>query len=174
MIIFLVGMTGCGKSTLGRELAEMMSFDFVDMDEEIIADQGMSIEQLFNRKGENYFRTLESNFLKLALFRDSNTIISTGGGVPCFNDNMKLIKSYKYAISIWLNVSPDEIGVRLFHTPNKENRPLVKGKSQEELIEFAKNKIEERTPFYAQAHYIASSDFLSSSDLLKIIEENKI
>ena len=171
MIVFLVGMTGSGKSTLGRELAELMSFDFVDMDEEIVKDQGMSIEQIFNRKGENYFRTLESNFLKLALFRDSNCIISTGGGVACFNENMKLINSCKYAVSIWLNVSAEEIGSRLFQTPNKENRPLVKGKSLNELIEFAKNKIEERRSFYELSTYTASSDSLTCSDLFNLIKK---
>ena len=115
----IVGMPGCGKSTMAKYLCSQTSLTFYDLDREIENKERKKIKEIFSDKGENYFRKVESIVLKKIIKEKENFILATGGGTPCFNDNMKIIN--KYGISIFLNTSIDILEERI--STNKK-RPL--------------------------------------------------
>jgi shikimate kinase len=90
MRIFLIGFMGCGKSTIGKKLAKTLSCKFIDLDKYIERKTGESIQQIFKEKGEKYFRVLETESL-MEICESDNLVIATGGGTPCFFDNMQRI-----------------------------------------------------------------------------------
>jgi len=145
--IFLVGFMGSGKSTFGKKLANKLGYEFVDLDAWIEKDLGKSIPQLFENEGENAFRELEKQALEQVL-EQTNVVISTGGGTPCYFDNMQKIVSA--GLTIYLKLGARELTARLLDS--KTERPLVIGKSPEALYAFVQEKLEEREPFYTQAH----------------------
>ncbi len=151
--IFLVGFMGSGKTTLGRALSESLGFDFVDTDEEIEKKEGRTIANIFAIEGEAYFREQESKILKKLLLR-KNVVIATGGGVPCFQDNMEEIK--KGGISFFLKVDAKTLLQRLKGETNQ--RPLLNDKEDEELLFWMEEKIKERNFFYSQANFILDGD----------------
>ena len=161
MKIILIGMPGSGKSTLGRVLAKMLQYQFIDLDERIEAHEGKTIAEIFAAYGEEYFRNTERKILNSAL-QESNAIISTGGGAPCFFDNMEQIKSG--GTSIYLNVSIEALLSRL--NAGKATRPMLSEKSDEELRLFLDLKLKERAPFYEQADYIFTGDATRAEDIL--------
>ncbi len=136
--IFLVGLPGSGKSTFGKELAKKSNLQFIDLDEEIVASSGYAIPTLFEEEGEKYFRELESRELKQVIKSMRNFVLSTGGGTPCFFDNMKLMN--ETGITIYVNTSLDEIQERL---SNDSSRPLLQRHTIEELFESRKNWYEQ-------------------------------
>lgn len=152
--IVLVGFMGCGKSTLGKKLAKEFEMTFVDMDAEIEKDQGMRIADIFKVKGEPYFRQLETNLLK-TFKAQSNLIISTGGGAPCFNGNMELINSI--GKSIYIQVAVPELVQRL--KGDSDNRPLIAKMEDTELANFVKDSLKKRERFYLKAHSHNESSF---------------
>lgn len=143
--IFLVGMPSSGKSTLGRKLARLLNYQFIDMDKLIVDDQEMSIPLLFSSKGEDYFREVESRILK-TLLPDQRYVVATGGGVPCFFDNMDYIKLN--GISIFLDLPPGVLAARI-ENHGKDDRPLLSGHRQ--LEEELTKKYEYRLQFYSRA-----------------------
>ena len=118
--IVLVGFMGAGKTTIGKLLAKSMGFTFIDTDAEIEKEEGISVAQIFEMKGEEYFRELERNFI--TNFRRNKCIISTGGGMPCYKDNMKKLKIL--GTVVFINTSYDLIIERL--KINQKSRPLIK------------------------------------------------
>jgi shikimate kinase len=118
--ILLVGFMGAGKTTIGKLLAKSLSFSFIDTDEEIEKAEGISIAQIFEKKGEEYFRELESDFI--TKFSLSNCIIATGGGMPCHKDNMLKLKVL--GTVLFINTPYDSIIDRLKR--NQDSRPLLK------------------------------------------------
>jgi shikimate kinase len=148
MRIILIGFMSSGKSTIGKRLAHKMNMDFIDIDEAIESKYRMSISNFFELFGENKFRELERIIL-LESFEHDNTIISTGGGTPCFFDNMQLIN--KHGISVYLKLHPNSIISRLLHT--KKQRPLLKNMAADELAEYVKAQIIERAYYYQQAQF---------------------
>jgi shikimate kinase len=169
MILFLIGLPGSGKSTIGHKLSKLLKLKLIDTDEEIIKKENSSIEDIFKNKGEAYFRQLEKETLHEVIKID-NSIISTGGGTPCFFDNMETIN--KSGISIFLNVPLEEISKRLLSSGSK-NRPLMLGKSPEQLMEFLKEKIKERGPFYRKASIEFQQRKLSPKDIVSKLKEHK-
>lgn len=145
--IFLVGMPSSGKSTLGRRLARHLSYRFVDTDKLIIQEEGgRSINDLFQNEGEAYFREVESRVLQ-TIEPNSRLVIATGGGMPCFHDNMAYIKSNGF--SIFLDVSPEELLDRMIrHKLN--DRPLF-NQQDPALLENLRQKYNDRRFFYTQA-----------------------
>lgn len=146
--IFLVGMPGSGKSTMAKLLSERLGLPFVDLDEQIVSRAGTSIKEIFARYGESYFRQLEHEALLDISAAHEPVVIATGGGTPCFYDNMDIIK--RSGISIFLDVSLQEIERRM-NAYEKDQRP--KFPAGEELGDLLAALIEKRLPFYEQADY---------------------
>ncbi|HYV92247.1 MAG TPA: shikimate kinase [Chitinophagales bacterium] len=158
--IFLLGFMGSGKTFLGKQLAEMMNYEFIDLDEVIEKSEGSSISGIFSSKGEEYFREKESISLK-SFSETRNAIIATGGGTPCFHDNMNWMN--EHGITVYLNHSPEILFQRL--KPEADHRPLLSGKSDEELLHFIQTKLQERNPFYSQSHLIVNANEIAAAAL---------
>jgi len=146
--IILIGFMGSGKTTMGKKLAKKLNYSFLDVDKEIENLVGMSIPKIFETKGENYFRTLEKQFVEK--IDVNNTVISTGGGLPCFNNNIEYLN--KIGVTIYLKYSAIELFERL--KLEIENRPVLKGKSNEELLLFIEELLNKRKSCYEKAQRI--------------------
>lgn len=146
MLYFLIGFMGSGKSFAGRNLAEMLNIPCVDMDKHIEAEEERTIKEIFEAEGEVYFRELERKFLT-ELHPSEEMIISTGGGAPCFFDNMDIMN--QKGLTIYLNRSKEVVMSQLLKGIDK--RPLLQGKTPEEIWEFYDSKLSERKPFYEKA-----------------------
>ena len=144
--IYLIGMPSSGKSTLGRQLAKLLNYTFVDLDSRIETAESKKISEIFEIKGEDYFRKIENEQLK-KIQKDSNLIIATGGGTPCFFDGMDFIK--KNGISVFLDVSPTKLVERM-KSSNKKVRPLF-DMEDKHLLEALTEKYNSRLKFYQQA-----------------------
>jgi len=148
MRIYLIGYMGCGKSTLGKRLAKHLNLQFVDMDHYIEMRNHKTVPQIFAEEGEPEFRKKERKALEeLADFSD--IVIATGGGAPCFFDNIDLMNST--GTTIYMNIDPAILADRLMHS--KTERPLIKGKSKKELTDFIDEMLKKRNPFYSQAKF---------------------
>lgn len=166
--IFLIGYMGSGKTTLAKKLASKLELPFIDTDDEIVKEIGMSITEYFQLHGEEKFRELErEQLLKTA---QQNAIVSTGGGSPCFFDNMQWMN--ENGISVYLQMSPKSLFDRLSQSkPNK--RPILIGKTEEELFNFITEKLTEREPFYQQAHLIIDHINTPIDDLIILLKKNQ-
>lgn len=139
---------GCGKSTLGRRFSKHTKQQFIDMDNYIEERFYKTIPQIFAEEGEAEFRKKERKSLEeLSEFTD--IIIATGGGAPCFFDNIDLMN--RTGKTIYMNIDPEILADRLLKS--KTERPLIKGKSREELINFIDEMLKKRNEFYNQAHF---------------------
>ena len=140
---------GCGKSYIGRPLAAKLSFQFVDVDDIIENTEGGTIAQVFEGQGETYFRQLESDTLK-RLDKWENIVIATGGGAACFHDNMDWMN--ENGLTIYLKASPELLLSRLKNETNQ--RPLLAGRTDADLLGFIENKLSERASYYETAALI--------------------
>jgi shikimate kinase len=165
--IYLIGMPSSGKSTLGKELAKNLSgYTFTDMDKLIETREQKTISEIFSNQGEAHFRELERKTLR-GFHMDQSMVIATGGGVPCFHENMDYIK--QHGISIFLNVELDDLAKRLYKVQGN-NRPLLdKSQSEEVVIASIKKTYEERLPFYNQADIQVDGE-ISVNQLLWLLE----
>ncbi len=145
-LIFLVGFMGCGKTSWGRKLAAGLGYDFVDLDHALEAHVGCTVAEYFASHGEESFRKLESEILKTTDY-PTNTIVSTGGGLPCFFDNMDWMNSNGQ--TLYIQLSPKALANRLENA--KTPRPVLQGKKGDELVEFIEYKLAEREGFYLKA-----------------------
>ena len=148
MKLFLIGMPGSGKTTLGQQLATHLQLPLIDLDEEIVEAAGKSIKAIFEQEGENYFRTLESELLKKNTDTQPNFVMATGGGTPCFFDNMDAMK--KAGVVVFLNTSLQTIQNRLAGQEITK-RPLMKDVDLNQFIISFQTKFEQRMPIYLQA-----------------------
>jgi len=164
MRIYLIGYMGCGKSTLGKKLSKQMGMQFIDMDHYIEKRNCKTVPQLFEEYGEEVFRQRERKALEeLSEFTD--VVIATGGGAPCFFDNIDLMN--KSGKTIYLNIDPKILANRLLKS--KTERPLIKGKSREELIEFIDETLRKRNEFYKQAKYEITRPDMDLEEVAKMI-----
>ncbi|MBK9510664.1 MAG: shikimate kinase [Cytophagaceae bacterium] len=151
--IFMLGMPSSGKSTLGRQLAKELNYDFIDLDKKIEVSEGKKITEIFNLNGEEYFRKIETDQLK-KIEPDSKLVIATGGGTPCFHDNMEIIKSN--GISVFLDVKPFKLEERMRNS-KKNNRPLFSLES-DSLADTLLKTYEDRIDFYKKADIVIEGD----------------
>ena len=155
---FLIGFMGSGKNYWGKKWADASGYDFFDIDKIVEEQQGKTISEIFAKQGEDHFRNLET--IVLRNFRNkNNAIVATGGGTPCFNDNITWMN--KNGTCIYLHSSPDNILKRL--VSEKEKRPLIKNLKDDELLFYITEKIKERELFYNQAKIILDVDDLSEN-----------
>jgi shikimate kinase len=165
MRIFLIGFMGCGKSTMGRSLASLLNLTFIDLDTYVEGKYFKTIPQIFAEEGEEEFRKKEHKALKeVALFDD--VIVATGGGAPCFFGNMEFMNQAGYCV--FLDVHIDTLVSRLLHS--KTERPLIKGKSPEELKSFIESLMQKRRPFYSKAKYILTGDEIQPQDVVELLK----
>ena len=163
MKIILLGYMGSGKSTVAKELARELNLPFLDLDDYIIEKEKKSIKEIFETKGEIYFRLQESKYLKEVIEKEVDTILALGGGTPCYGQNMELIK--KTAKSFYLKGSISTICQRL--RSEKQQRPLIASLNDEQLTEFVAKHLFERRNFYDQADQTITIDNKSVDDLVK-------
>ncbi len=148
MRIYLIGYMGCGKSTIGRRLAAQLNLHFIDLDKYIEERCFKTIPAIFADEGESGFRERERHALiEVTQFED--VVVGTGGGAPCFFDNMELMN--QNGITIYLSPDIETLANRL--QKSKTERPLIAGKSREELLAFIANALKIRGPFYEKAQY---------------------
>jgi shikimate kinase len=158
--LFLVGFMGSGKTTSGKRIAEKYHLDFIDLDVYIEQRFHKSVSQIFAEKGEDGFRQVERNML-LEVADFENVVIAAGGGTPCFFDNMEVMNNA--GETVYLKASPSDLCTYL-KMNGTSKRPLVRDKSDAELLDYITKTLAVREPFYAKAkHIVASDDF---SDVL--------
>jgi shikimate kinase len=146
--IVLVGMPGSGKSTLGKVLAAKLNWNFYDLDDLIEKSAGKPIATIFPAHGEGYFRKLESSVLEKVLKKNEEFVLATGGGAPCFNENMELIN--QNSVSVYLDVPLKKLLDRL--TNNEiAVRPLFTGLDTAQIILKLKDMHLQRSLFYEKA-----------------------
>jgi shikimate kinase len=167
--VVLVGLPGSGKSTFGRQLARELDFSFLDLDQLIVERFQVSIPEIFSQHGEGTFREWESLVLEEALNSHTSFILASGGGTPCFNDNMELINSL--AISVYMDVPLGIIGQRLQSTKTQQ-RPLFQGLDQGEIALKLKSLLVSREYFYDQAKIKLSGEDFSAELLMHELVTN--
>ena len=161
--VILVGLPGSGKSTFGKQLAQTLRFPYLDLDQVIEDYHLLSIPEIFSRYGEGKFREWETESLNRLLSRDESFVLATGGGAPCFNDNMELIN--QKGISVYLDVPLDAISRRL-KSSKIQNRPMFEGLDQGEIILKLKSLQSQREYFYNQAKIKLSGEDFSAELLM--------
>lgn len=147
--IFLVGFMGVGKTTNGKKLANLLNSNFIDLDELFVSQEGVSISTYFSMHGEEQFRQKERDILQ-NLHKISPAVIATGGGAPCFFDNMEWMN--QHGITIYLQIHPKALAQRLANS-KKSKRPLIQHLGEDEILTFINDKMLHRHPFYAKAHH---------------------
>lgn len=157
--IFLIGMMGSGKSYWAQQLAAAYNMNWMDLDSEIEKENRMSIKEIFETEGEEGFRKKETNALhKLTHYK--NIIIATGGGTPCFHNNMQWMN--EHGTTVWVDEPVSILAKRL--SKEKSHRPLIKNLTDNELENFLEQKLKERKSFYSQAKFIINSKTFSIAD----------
>ena len=163
--IYLVGYMGAGKTTTARRLAHRLGWEVVDTDALFEEKYKISVNDFFNKYDEPLYRKLESAVLKETETLE-NVVVSTGGGTACYFDNMDWMNSH--GLTVFMRISPEAAVDRVIHSRHK--RPLVEGKSEEELTEFVKQHYASRIPFYEQAKITVKSENLDLEALLSAFE----
>lgn len=147
--VILVGFMGSGKTTLGKKVANRMNVPFIDSDSEIENHFGKSVGELFAEFGESHFREIEREYIDALDLRDE-FVLATGGGMPCFSDNM--LRLNQTGTTFYLERSPKELAHRLANA--KKQRPLIAGLEKDELLGFIENKLQEREEYYRKANVL--------------------
>ena len=147
MKIYLVGFMGCGKTRLGKAFANQMNYEFVDLDALIESEEEMTISEIFLSKGEEYFREVERGLL-WEIQMENDLVISTGGGTPCYFDNMDFI--LRSGKSVYLRAEPAFLFSRLKDV--RDSRPMLRDFDDEELKLFISELLIQRVPFYMRAN----------------------
>lgn len=163
--IVLIGFPGSGKTTIGKKLAKILDYEFVDLDKWFEIKYHISITDFFNKYGEIPFRVSEHQLLTEVLLLE-NVVISTGGGTPCFHGNMDLIVAH--ACSVYIKMAPVSLFDRLIHS--KKKRPLILNKSEDEVLAYVHEKLEEREKYYNQASHTIKGESLSIDDLVLLVK----
>lgn len=162
--IFLVGYMGSGKTTVGKKLAKLLSLSFIDLDAHIQCRYHQTIAQLFAEKGEEEFRRIENMALS-EVGQIENVIISTGGGTPCFHQNMDMMN--RVGTTVYLHAKPEELASRLL--VSRTERPIIAGKSREELIPFITEHLAQRECYYKRAQIVYYTDRMINRDEISIV-----
>jgi shikimate kinase len=166
MLFFINGFMGSGKSHWAKIWAAAYKLGFLDLDEAIAYDEQKTVLDIFETKGEPYFRALEAEKLRTTAQLGS-TIIACGGGTPCYGNNLQWMN--ENGISIYIQCTPEEILRRLIKSQEQEKRPLIKKLNKAELLFFIEKKLKDREPFYNQCNIV-----LNSLEISELTFEEKI
>ncbi|MFA8299748.1 MAG: shikimate kinase [Hyphomicrobiales bacterium] len=169
MKVFLIGFMGAGKTTIGKKLARLLNYTFIDLDKVIEDEYKITINSIFERYDEKAFRKMERKML-FSTLKNKDVVISVGGGTPCFFDNMDIIN--KNGLSIYLRLHPKSAYTRLINS--KKTRPLVNELEEEELLQYITNKLKERERFYLKAKMVVKGESLNEKQLAKWILRSPI
>jgi len=167
MKIFLLGMMGSGKSYWKQHLAKMLKTGGYDLDFIIEAQEEKTISEIFKEDGEEYFRETEAKLLRLFGVKKI-FVLATGGGTPCFHNNMKWMN--EQGITIWIDEPFKVLIERLLK--EKSHRPLISHLDEEGINEFLTNKYKERKPYYSQATYHLIGEEINLNNFKKIINQH--
>lgn len=166
--LFLIGYMGCGKSTVGRKLARRLGRPFVDTDAAVEEREGASVADLFRYEGEERFREIERAVLDETIASCPDAVVSTGGGLPIWRDNMARMN--EAGTTIYLCRSAEGIAARL--TPyGRRKRPRLSGLTDEELPDFMRRDMAGREPFYAAARRTILCDALTDEAIIETIAD---
>ena len=165
--IYITGFMGCGKTTYGKSLSEILNIPFFDLDDCIAKECGKSISQLFSDDGESVFRRYELFILHRITLQNKNFVLATGGGTPCFSDNMKFMNLH--GTTVYLKCTVDELYENILLS--NPNRPLLQGKSGNELHQHISQLLAAREAFYNQAKIILESHEHKPARIAEIISE---
>ena len=168
--IFLIGFMGCGKSTIANLLASEMKLPLKDIDLIIEKRAELTISEIFNEHGENFFRYLEGVVLNEILLEAGEMMVSTGGGLPCFDHRMEWMN--RNDITIYLKCSVETLFNRIQIDSSK--RPLVVNRTENELKEFIQNKLDERKSIYESASIIIDGNLSSIEVVQEILKQIKL
>lgn len=157
--IYLIGYMGVGKTTVGKKLAHLLDMNFIDLDKFIESKYHKTVSELFAEKGEPEFRLIEQKSLR-EVSEIEDVVVSTGGGAPCFFDNMQLMN--QSGVTVYIKADAEELAARL--RASKTVRPIVAGKSFEELKPFITRHLSDREPFYNQAKIVYQTDRLVTKE----------
>ena len=164
--IILIGYMGAGKTTVGRALAKELGLSFYDLDWYIENRRRKKVPQIFAEQGEEGFRKIERNMLhEVAEFE--NVVISCGGGTPCFFDNIDYLN--QQAQVVYLKATPEVLHKHLLM--GKGDRPLLKGKTPDELITFIREQLAYREQFYSKARYTLDVSLMDNNEKIKVTIE---
>ncbi len=148
-LIYIIGFMGSGKTTAGEKLASSLGWSFVDLDKEIEKKEEKTIAQIFSQHGETYFRTVETKILR-SFGTSTKTIISTGGGTPCHDDNMDFM--LQTGLTVYLKMTSPQLAGRLLK--EKVERPLLNNIPDDKLIAFIEGKLTQREKWYNRSNII--------------------
>lgn len=166
MLIYLIGYSYSGKSTMGKRLAELLGYDFFDTDEAIEQKYHVSIPVFFKHYGEQAFRIIEYQILE-STSGMKNTVVATGGGASCSEKNIRFIT--EHGLAVYLQMTVDDIMERIANA--RRSRPSLSGMNTEEKKKFISQKMEERLPYYTQAHIAVPALHTTAEILRQSIED---
>jgi shikimate kinase len=161
--IFLIGLPGSGKTTVGKLLSTQLVIPFIDLDDIIVQREGRAISEVFEKEGEDYFRKAEAACLASLIESKAIQVVSTGGGTPCFFDNLEKMK--RAGITCYLETPWMELAARV--APEESIRPLFKGLAGSKIETQLKKRFSWRLPFYENAQIIISTENKSALDVAK-------
>lgn len=166
MKVYLIGFMASGKSTIGKELAQSLDFQFIDIDSFIEQRHGMSVKMIFEFHGEDYFRKVENEALMEVTQLEGNVIVASGGGTSCFYNSVEYMN--EHGLTIYLRVEVEELLSRLIQS--KDDRPLLWGKSKEELNEYIIRVLDQRKKYYEQAKYTVDMQKVGIEELAQMVK----
>jgi shikimate kinase len=163
--VYIIGFMGSGKSTTGKKLASAIGWSFIDLDRKIEEESGKSIPELFSQYGEEHFRKVEAEVLK-SLKSTDDVVISTGGGTPCYEDNMDYM--VETGLTLYLKLTPGQLRSRLYESSTE--RPLLKDLDYDGLLEFITGKLALREKWYNLSEITVEGMDLDISLLASLVE----
>ena len=164
-IIYIIGFMGSGKTTAGKKLASLLGWSFIDLDKKLKNIPVKLFRKFFHKMEKTYFRKIETGLLK-DLKSETNTVISTGGGTPCYSDNMDYM--LKTGLTVYLKMTPEQLKSRL--SESKGERPLIKDLDQEKLQCFIEEKLADREKWYSQSEITVEGNNLDINQLHSIVK----
>ena len=165
MKIFLIGFMGSGKTYWGLQLSKKLNIPFFDLDEQVINTEGRSINEIFENYGEEYFRLKEKGMLHIITEGNASFVMACGGGSPCYFNNIEYMD--QSGTTVWLNTPINTLYKRLLQEKNE--RPLLKGLSDEQLKGFIIKKFADRKIYYEQANVIVDDENISLDHFIELI-----